>query len=121
MNVTEFNDLAILQVIKQIPRKYNNICNLLSFCLGQFHNMYYIQYVIKECSRFIKKLFKTYHSFSKISGIELNTLIICNHINSSMPRAGFKPGLRVNVYLNLTHPLTHSATTAVFLENQLFM
>ena len=29
--------------------------------------------IIKECSRSIKKLFKTYHSFSKISGIELNT------------------------------------------------
>ena len=32
-----------------------------------------IVFIIKECSRSIKKLFKTYHSFSKISGIELNT------------------------------------------------
>ena len=33
-----------------------------------------IVFIIKECSRSIKKLFKTYHSFSKISGIELNTI-----------------------------------------------
>ena len=32
-----------------------------------------IVFIIKECNRSIKKLFKTYHSFSKISGIELNT------------------------------------------------
>ena len=32
-----------------------------------------IVFIIKECSRSIKKLFQTYHSFSKISGIELNT------------------------------------------------
>ena len=32
-----------------------------------------IIFIIKECSRSIKKLFKTYHNFSKISGIELNT------------------------------------------------
>ena len=32
-----------------------------------------IVFIIMECSRTIKKLFKTYHSFSKISGIELNT------------------------------------------------
>ena len=29
-----------------------------------------------------------------------------------MPQAGIKPGLGVNVYLNLTYALTHSATTA---------
>ena len=33
-----------------------------------------------------------------------------------MPRAGFKPELRVSVYLNLTHALTHSATTSGFLH-----
>ena len=32
-----------------------------------------IVFILKECSRSIKKLFKTYHSFSKILGIELNT------------------------------------------------
>ena len=32
-----------------------------------------IVFIIKECSSSIKKLFKTYYSFSKISGIELNT------------------------------------------------
>ena len=32
-----------------------------------------IGFIIKECNRSIKKLFKTYHSFSKITGIELNT------------------------------------------------
>ena len=32
-----------------------------------------IVFIIKEYNRSIKKLFKTYHSFSKISGIELNT------------------------------------------------
>ena len=32
-----------------------------------------IVFIIMECSRSIKKLFKTSHSFSKISGIELNT------------------------------------------------
>ena len=31
-------------------------------------------FILKECSWSIKKLFKTYHSFSKISGIELNTI-----------------------------------------------
>ena len=30
-----------------------------------------IVFIIKECNRSIKKLFKTYHSFSKISGIKL--------------------------------------------------
>jgi hypothetical protein len=32
-----------------------------------------IVFIIKECSRSIENLFKTYHNFSKISGIELNT------------------------------------------------
>ncbi len=32
-----------------------------------------IVFIIKECSRSTKNLFKTYHNFSKISGLELNT------------------------------------------------
>ncbi len=32
-----------------------------------------IVFIIKECSRSIKKMFETYYNFSKISGIELNT------------------------------------------------
>ena len=45
--------------------------------------------------------------------------VLCHYhqlfIEIFLPRAEFEPGLRVNVYLNLTHDLTHSATMAGFL------
>ena len=45
-------------------------------------------FIIKECRRSIKKLFKAYHSFSQISGIELKT-------HPFTPYSGFTPGTSV--------------------------
>ena len=49
-----------------------------------------IVFIIKECNRSIKKLFKTYHSFSKISGIEINTA----KTHPFTPNSGFTRVLR---------------------------